>query len=150
MAHVGPKLAPRWPQVGPCWFMLGQVGPKLSPSWPRVCACWPKLAQVGPKLAPRWPQVDPCCFLLGPTWPHAGPSGKVSPSLPKASTKALPLLWILKAVSFWCFFQLALSWQVFQNDLFKRSSPVVLVGWSFLKFHPFSCIARRHSSTSTV
>ena len=54
---------------------------------------------------------------------------------------------ILKIVSFRYSFQLALSWQGFQNDLFKRSSQVVLVGWSFLELHPFSCIARRHSST---
>ena len=114
--------------------------------------------------------------MLAPSWPHDGPSSKVSPRLAKVSTKALPvrpgfskistkalpqafrrlivrlgcsilLLSILMVVSFWCFLQLALSWQVFQNDLFKRSSQVVLVGSSFLKFHPFSCIARRHSST---
>jgi len=30
----------------------------------------------------------------------------------------------------------------FKNDLFQRSSQVVLVGSSFLKFHPFSCIAQ--------
>ena len=75
------------------------------------------------------------------------------------STKALPQafrrlkvgsgcsilsLSILMAVDSACFFQLASSWQVFQNDLFKRSSQVVLVGSSCLKFHPFSCIARRH------
>ena len=109
--------------------------------------------------------------MLAPSWPHDGPSSKVLPRLAKVSTKALPLrlgfskistkalpqafrrlivrlgcsillLSILKVVSFWCFFQLALSWQVFQNDLFKRSSQVVLVGSSFLKFHPFSCIAQ--------
>ena len=84
------------------------------------------------------------------------------PGFSKMSTKALPqafrrlifrsgcsifLFSNLKVVSFGCFFQLALSWQVFQNDLFKRFSQVVLVGSSFLKLHPFSCIARRHSST---
>ena len=127
-------------------------------------------------LAPRWRQVGPCWLMLAPSWPHDGPSPKVSPRLAKASTKALPLrlgfskmstkalpqafrrlivrsgcsilsLSVLKVVYFWCFFQLASSWQVFQNDLFKRSSQVVLVGSSFLKFHPFSCIARRHSSS---
>ena len=136
---------------------------------------WPHLAQVDPKLVPRWPQVGPCWLMLVPSWLHDGPSPKVSPRLAKASTKALPLrpgfskmstkalpqafrrlivrsgcsillLSILKVVSFWCFFQLALSWQVFQNDLFKRSSQVVLVGSCILKFHLFSCIARRHSS----
>ena len=148
--------------------MLAHVGPS-----------WPKLAQVGPKLAPRWLQVGPCWLMLAPSWPHDGPSPQVWRRLAKATTKALPLrpgfskmstkalpqafrrlivrsgcsilsLSILKVVSFRCFFQLALSRQVFQNDLFKRSSQMVLVGWSPLKFHPFSCIARRHSSKYIV
>ena len=140
-----------------------------------ICRSWPKFAQIGPMLAPRWRQVGPCWLMLAPSWPHDGPSSKVSPRLAKVSTKALPLrpgfskmstkalpqafrrlifrsgcsIFLfsnLKVVSFGCFFQLALSWQVLQNDLFKRFSQVVLVGSSFLKLHPFSCIARRHSS----
>ena len=120
-------------------------------------------------LVPRWRQVGPCWLMLAPSWPHDGPSSKVSPRLAKVSTKALPLrpgfskmstkalpqafrrlivrsgcsilsLSILNVVSFWCFFQLALSWQVLQNDLFKRSSQEVHVGSSVLKFHLFRAL----------
>ena len=109
------------------------------------------LVHVGPKS-------DPCRLAKAST--KALP---LMPGFSKLSTKALPqafrrliflwgcsifLLSILKlVVSFWSFLQLAPSRQVFQNDLFKRSSQVVLVGSSFLKFRPFLCIARRHSST---
>ena len=164
--QVGHKLVPSWLQVGPKMPPVGSS----CPSWPKLTPTWP---HDGPKLASRCPQVGPSWLMLAPTWLHDGPSLKVSPRLDKASTKPLPLrpgfskmstkalpqafrrlivlsgcsiflLSILKVVSFWSFFQLALSWQVFQNDLFKRSSQVVLVGSSCLKFHPFSCIARRH------
>ena len=71
------------------------------------------------------------------------------------STKALPQafrrlivrsgcsilsLSMLMAVDSACFFQLASSWQVFQNDLFKRSSQVVLVGSPYLEFHLFRAL----------
>ena len=164
--QVGHKLVPSWLQVGPKMPPVGSS----CPSWPKLAPSWPR---DGLKLASRCPQVGPSWLMLAPTWLHDGPSLKVSPRLDKASTKPLPLrpgfskmstkalpqafrrlivlsgcsiflLSILKVVSFWSFFQLALSWQVFQNDLFKRSSQVVLVGSSCLKFHPFSCIARRH------
>ena len=160
--QVGSKLASSWPQVGASWPRLDPVGT----GWPKLV---PKRLQEGPKLAhvgSRWPQKQL----------HYGPFPKASPRLAKASTKALPLrfrcskmstkalpralrrlivpsgssillLWILKVVPYWCFFQFALSWQVLQNDLFKRSSQVVPVSGSFLKLHLFSCIARRHSST---
>ena len=130
------------------------------------------MAQVGFKLVPRWPHG-------GPSWLHDGLSSKLSLRLAKVSTKALPLrlgfskmstkalpqafrrlivrsgcsillLLLLKVVSFWCFFQPALSWQLFQNDVFKSSSQVVLAGSSFWNCHPFSCIARRHSSKYMV
>ena len=143
LAHLGPS----WPQVGPKWVRR-----------------WPMLAQFGPS----WPQVGPCWLMLAPSWPHDGPSPKASPRLAKASTKALPLrlgfskmstkalpqafrrllvrsgcsillLSILTVVPFWRFFQFAPSWPVFQNDLFKRSSQIVPVGGSILKFH-LSCI----------
>ena len=158
LAQVGTKLTPSWPQVGPCWPDLVQVGP-----------IWP---QVGSKMAPSRP-------MLTPSEPHDGPSSKVSPRLAKVATKALPLrpgfpkmstkalpqafrrlmarsgcsillLSISHIVSSRHFSPRALSWQVFQNDLFKRSSQVVPVGGSFLKSHSFSCIVRRHSSKYMV
>ena len=49
-------------------------------------------------------------------------------------------------VSCWYFFQVALSWSVLQNDLFKRSIQVFPDGGPLLKFHLISCIARRLSS----
>ena len=137
----------------------------------------PSRVHDGPSLKVSGCSILLLSILMAPSRVHDGPSLTVSPRLAKASTKALPLrpgfskmstkalpqafrrlivlsgcsiflLSILKiVVSFWSFFQLAPSRQVFQNDLFKRSSQVVLVGSSFLKFHPFSCIARRHSST---
>ena len=155
--QVGHKLAPSWLQVGPKMPPVGSS----CPSWPKLTPTWP---HDGPKLASRCSQVGPSWLMLAPTWLHDGPSLKVSPRLDKASTRPLPLRprfskmstkalppafrrlivlsvgsiflhSILKVVSFWSFFQLALSWQVFQNDLCKSSSQVVLVGRSFLEFH---------------
>ena len=166
------KLAPSKSQVSPklaaCWPMLGQVGPKMGPSWPMLAPVGPSWPPKSSKMATSWP-------MLAHVGPKLAPC-KASPRLAKASTKAQPLrrrfskmstkalpqafrrlivrsdcsilfLSILQVVSLCCFFQHALSWQVFQNDLFKRSSQVVLVGSCILKFHPFSCIARRHSSS---
>ena len=119
----------------------------------------PRLAKTSTKALPLRPGFSKLSTKALPQACRCGPSSKVSPRLAKASTKALPsrpgffkmstkalpqafrrlivrsgcsilLLSILKVVSFWCFFQLVLSWQVFQNDLFKRSSQVVLVGSS--------------------
>ena len=113
-----------------------------------------------PKASPRVPKVSP---RLAKASTKALP---LRPEFSKVSTKALPqafrrlivlsgcsilLLTILTVVPFWRFFQFAPSWHGVQNDLFKRSSQVVPVGGSFLKFH-HSCIvhertkARRLSS----
>ena len=131
-------------------------------------------------MSPRPPKASPRSPKAPPRPPKASPKlPKSSQGIAKASTKALPLrlgfskvstkalpqafrhlivlsgcsillLSILKVVHFWCVFELALSWQVFQNDLFKRFSQVVLVGRSLLQLHAFSCIARRRSSKYMV
>ena len=87
-AQIGPMLAPRWRQVGPCWLML-------APSWPHdgpSSKVSPRLAKVSTKALP------------------------LRPGFSKMSTKALPqafrrlifrsgcsivLFSNLKVVSFW-------------------------------------------------
>ena len=132
------------------------------------------LAEVDSKLA----QVDPRWPMLAPSEPHDGPSSKVSPRPAKVFTKALPLrprfsqmsmkalpqafrrlifrsgcsivlFSNLKVVSFWvrlsdCPVMAGLSKRFIQTFL-----PSGSCSSSFLKLHPFLCIARRHSSTYT-
>ena len=164
--QVDPKLVSSWPHVAPCWAKLNPSGAQVGPKLAYVGPSWSKLVQIGFKLAPRW-SISPMLAHVGPKlapcWPISQGVAKAStkaltrrPWFSNMSTKALPqafrrlivlsgcsvvLLLLLKVVSFWCFFQPALSWQVFQNDVFKHSSQVVLAGSSFWKFHPFSCIA---------
>ena len=165
MVSCGPHVAPCWAKLNPSWVRVGLKFVQVGPSWSELALSWP---QDG--------KVRPCCFMLAPNWPHAGPSPKVSPRLAKASSKARPLRpWFSKISTkalpqgfqrllCWfglfrpfcldlkgCFFLVllfvpALSWQLVQNGVSKSSSQLVFVASSFWKFHPFSCIARRHSS----
>ena len=75
LAHVGPKLAPRCPQVGPCRPMLAPSG---HHDWPSSRVS-PRLAKVSTKALPLRPGFSKMSTRALPQAFRCGPSSKVSP-----------------------------------------------------------------------
>ena len=67
--QVGPKMAPRWAQVGLRWAREATKGPKMAPRWLEGDILFKALAPDGPKTAHRGPKEAP----RRPRWAQDGP-----------------------------------------------------------------------------
>ena len=160
----GPKLVPRGPkitQVGPQLLITHRANKNYNHLWPKLIPSW---AQD----VPKWAYVDSCWPQVGPMQGvakacqgvHEGAASKaqVFQDVHEGSASGVPTFdcsfGLFHPLPFdleGCFFLVLLSACPVMPGLSKRFIQTFLSSSScrqlFLKFHPFSCIARRHSST---